>query len=184
MIVRGLPWWTEAAHHFSRWDGFEADNERQVQCAGLESATLRAHVNIAGLRASGWRGHDEVEGEGFASYPISLKVSRTAIVGTYLLRSLQPFGEHLRRISVHAIMREPDAQGRMGRPEGDDDDAAKEVRRRGLLSGVYEICHGGLFAGDSPHLSSGTIGSLLQARPQLHPTPGPAQAPRSFLAYS
>jgi len=95
MIVRGVALMDRGtAHHFSRWDGFEADNERQVQCAGSESATLRTHVNITGLRASGWRGHDGVESEGFASYSVSLKVSRTAIVGTYLLRSLRPFGEH------------------------------------------------------------------------------------------
>ena len=136
--------------HTASADGrVKADNERQVQRAGSEPVTLRAHVNIAALRASGRRGHDGVESEGFASYSVSLEVSRTAIVGTYLLRSLRPFGEHLRRVSVYAIMREVDAQARTGRTEGGDDDAVKEVRR----PGVYENFHGGWFAGEPCNLS-------------------------------
>jgi len=31
-----------------------------------------ARVHVVGLRARGWRGHDEVEGEGFASHPVGV----------------------------------------------------------------------------------------------------------------
>jgi len=110
------------AYHSSRWNRFEADNGWQVKRAGSEPATVRARVHIVGLRARGWRGHDGVEVEGFASYPIS-NVSRTVVLGTYLPRSLRPFGEHLRRVVVHAKVRGADAQGCAGRLEEDDDDA-------------------------------------------------------------
>jgi hypothetical protein len=71
---------------------------------------LRARVHVVGLRGWGWHRHDEVEGDGFASYPVSLRVARRAIAGTYLPRSLQPSEEQLRRVDMHVIVREADAR--------------------------------------------------------------------------
>jgi len=57
----------------------------QVQCGGPGSTTLIARVHVAGMRARGWHGHDEIEGKGFASHPVS-EVSRMDVADTYLPR--------------------------------------------------------------------------------------------------
>jgi len=89
----------------------------QGQCVGPGSTTLTARVHVVGLRTRGWPGHGEVESEGFASHPVSLKASRTDVAGTYLPGSLQPFGKQPCRVVLYAIVREAGAQGCAGRLE-------------------------------------------------------------------
>ena len=68
-----------------------------------------------------------------------MKVAHRATADTYLPRSLQPSEEQPRQVDMYVIVREADARKCTGRPDEEDDDADKEVRRPELLSGVYRF---------------------------------------------